>query len=202
MTCEELHSQPSWNTHILHINSLLTAIPKCWKDKINSEVTEFQGRPCFGLVISKRIMPITKVTSSKVYWDAVNEKIKRPTVLKTWIDLFPFLENVNWSFVYSLVYKISGEPYLQSFQYKIINRSLNCRHNLYKWNKIPCNKCVYCPNIDTLEHHFCYCSVSEKFWCEIGDFLYNVISVKINLSVCEILFGIMNFSYGESNVCM
>ena len=52
-------------------------------------------------------------------------KIKKPTVLETWIDLFPFLENVNWSPVYSLVYKIS---------------------------------------------------------------------------VCEILFGIINFSYGECNV--
>ena len=83
MTCEELHSQPSWNTNILHINSLLTAIPKCWKDKINSDVIEFQGRPCFGLVISKQIMPITKVTSRKVYWDVVNEKNKRPTVLET-----------------------------------------------------------------------------------------------------------------------
>ena len=27
-----------------------------------------------------------------------------------------------------------------------------------------------------------------------------IISVNINLSVCEILFGIMNFSYGECNV--
>ena len=54
--------------------------------------------------------------------------------------------------------------------------------------------------MDTLEHHFCYCSVSEKFWCEINGWLYNIISVKINLSMCEILFGIMNFSYGERNV--
>ena len=59
---------------------------------MNSEVIEFQGRPCFGLVRIKRIMPITKVTSRKVYWDAVNEKIKRPTVLETWIDLFLYTD--------------------------------------------------------------------------------------------------------------
>ena len=28
MTCEELGSQPNWNTNIIHTNSLLAAIPK------------------------------------------------------------------------------------------------------------------------------------------------------------------------------
>ena len=69
-------------------------------------------------------------------------------------------------------------PYLQSFQYKILNRTVNCRYNLYKWNKISSNKCLHCLNVDILEHHFYYSPVSTKFWCEINHFLHNMISVK------------------------
>ena len=163
MTCEELKSQPSWNTNILHINFLLAAIPKAWKAKMNNNTFIFQGIPCFGLVINKSIIPISKVTSRKVYWDTVKSKVKKPTSLEVWLDLFPFLESVNWSSIYNLVYKISKEPYLQSFQYKILNRTVNCRYNLYKWNKISCDKCLYCSNTDTVEYHFYYCSVSTNF---------------------------------------
>ena len=144
MTCEELGSQPNWNTNILHTNSLLAAIPKTWKSKINSSTLKFQGTPCFSLVINKCITPIAKVTSRKVYWDMVQGKIKKPTAAEIWVDLFPFLEDVNWSSIYKFEYKISNEPYLQSFQYKILNRTVNCRYNLYKWNKISGNKCLHC----------------------------------------------------------
>ena len=44
---------------------------------------------------------------------------KKPTEEEIWVDIFPFLEGVNWSSIYKFVYKISNEPYLQSFQYKI-----------------------------------------------------------------------------------
>ena len=69
MTGEELRSQPNWNSNILHINSLLAAIPKVWRAKINNNTFIFQGIPCFRLVINKSIIPISKVTSRKVYWD-------------------------------------------------------------------------------------------------------------------------------------
>ena len=188
---EYLGSRPNWSTNILHTN--LAAIPKRWKLKINSSTFKFQVTPCFSLVLNKGITPFTKVTSRKVYWDIVKSKTKRPTSIEIWVDLFPFLESINWSSLYKLVYKISNEPYLQSFQYKILNRTVNCRYNLHKWNKISSNKCLHCFNTDTLEHHFYYCPGSTKFWGEVNHFLHNTISVKINVSVCEILFGIFNY---------
>ena len=82
-----------------------------WKAKINNKTFIFQGIPRFGLVINKKIIPISKVTSRKVYWDTVKSKVKKLTSLEVWVGLFPFLESVNWSSVYNLVYKISNEPY-------------------------------------------------------------------------------------------
>ena len=36
----------------------------------------------------------------------------------------PFFENVNWKDINTLPYRITTEPYLQSYQYKIIKRIL------------------------------------------------------------------------------
>ena len=103
MTGEELRSQPSWNSNILHINSLLAAIPKVWKAKINNTFI-FQGISCLGLVMNKSIIPISKVTSRKVYWDIVKRKVNKLTSLEVWVDWFPFLESVNWSSIYNFVF--------------------------------------------------------------------------------------------------
>ena len=67
------------------------------------------------------------------------------------------MENVDWSTIYSLPYKIIGEPYFNSFQYKAPNRILNFKDKLFIWKKSDNNKCIYCQNIDTLEHHLFYC---------------------------------------------
>ena len=75
-----------------------------------------------------------------------------PTAVSTWIDLFPFLEQVNWAHLFTYVNKVTSELYLQSFQYKVTNRTLNCNYNLFKWNILDHSICEYCPLVtDTIE---------------------------------------------------
>ena len=116
----------------------------------------------FSLILNNNIVPIEKVTSKKIYCEILRGKIKPPSALGTWLNLFPFLENFNWQKVYSLVYSISKEPHLQTFQYKVLNRSINCRYNLYKWHILSSSKCCYCSDIDMIEHHFYYTVLSQK----------------------------------------
>ena len=142
--------------------------------------------------LNRTVIPLEKVTSKKVYWEIVNCKIKPASTQTTWLDLFPFMEHIDWNKIHSLVYKVSKEPYLQSFQYKIINRTTNCRYNLWKWNITSNARCLYCTEIDTIEHHFYYCSASTRFWNEVIQWLQNKINCSGVLSVCEILFGLIN----------
>ena len=39
--------------------------------------------------------------------------------------------------MYNCVYKISNEPYLQPFQYKILNKTVTFRYNLYNGIRFP-----------------------------------------------------------------
>ena len=48
------------------------------------------------------------------------DKIKPPTAVESWVNLYPFLEQFDWKEIYAIPFKKTKEPYLQSFQYKII----------------------------------------------------------------------------------
>ena len=82
----------------------------------------------------------------------MQNKFEAPTSINTWLDRFPFLENINWRDIYELPYKTVSEPYLQSYQYKIVNRILNCNERLNKWKIKKGPECDSCGEIDAIEH--------------------------------------------------
>ena len=119
--------------------------------------------PPYSIIINEKPKEIIKVYSKDVYWEIASAKVKEPTSINNWVDLFPFLESIDWKSVFTLACKICKEPYLQTFQYKVI---------------------------DTIEHHLYYCPISLKFWNEVSLWLYDITKVKLNLTICEIIFGI------------
>ena len=199
-TAENLRARPEWNTNIINIYSLLDAIPKYWKLKINNVTCKYTAIPKFSLILNNRVTEITRITSRKVYSELIRDMVKEPTAIETWLDLFPFLEHIEWKSVFILIYKITKEPYLQSFQYKVLNRTINCRYNLYKWKIISSKTCNYCIQTDTIEHHFYYCSDSNNFWKEVTVWLYNITNIKFNFTICEIIFGFFRTSFTDEYV--
>ena len=99
-----------------------------------------------------------------------------------------------------LVYKITKEPYLQSFQYKILNRTLNCHYNLYKWKIAPSPTCIYCTQTDTIEHHLYYCNATISFWGEVSTWLYKINQIKLCFTVCEVIFGFCEASLTDESI--
>ena len=92
--------------------------------------------------------------------------------------------------MFTLVYKITKEPYLQSFQYKVLNRTLNCCYNLYKWKISSSPTCIYYTQTDTIEHHLYHCNVTINFSKEVSTWLYKVNLIKLSLTVCDVIFGL------------
>ena len=150
--------------------------------------------------MNNKAVHLKKITSKKVYWEIVKFKIKPPSAKDKWFDLFPFLDHIDWTKIYRLTYTVSKEPYLQTFQYKILNRTTNCRYNLWKWNLLPSGKCQFCVEIDTIEHHFYYCSVSRRFWSNVLKWFQSKTSFTVDLSVCEVLFGVTIDCYGDKEI--
>ena len=126
--------------------------------------------------------------------------IKQPTSTERWINTFPFLEKEDWSLIFKRTFEITQEPYLQTFQYKIINRILNTREKLYKWKIADTDKCSECGEVDGVEHHLFYCQDSKLFWKRLKEWMLNNIGYGFELTVCEVIFGIPNTNYSDTKL--
>ena len=183
---------------ILKYNAVKRAIPIEWKTILKKTETF----PINVNNIYRSTMPLIKinniwkqietVTSRNIYIKTILGNIQPPTVIDTWINIYPFLELIEWKNIFTLASKITSEPYLQSLQYKIINRILNCNDKLYKWKiaQTPLCNNNNCKVNDTLEHYLCSCEDSKRVWDGIENWLRDNLSIGYKLTECEILFGI------------
>ena len=132
--------------------SIVTAIPREWKSKIKKEkllqekLASLINNDTY-IIINNRYKLAKLVTSKEIYQKLIVEKIEPPTSIEKWINIFPFMENIDWSKIFSLSFRTIREPHFHSFQYKVLNRILNCKDKLFTWKKTDNNICVYCNDV-------------------------------------------------------
>ena len=51
--------------------------------------------------------------------------------------------------------------------------------------------CFVCQQIDNLEHYFFYCRDTKYFWNQVEKWLSNLFSISVNLTVLEVLLGVL-----------
>ena len=183
LSLQQFNAKFSTNLDNLCFNKIISAIPYKWKEKlrktkISCTVIKDTTVSCQG-----KLKDITKVSNKALYWIALHKNIQEPTAVEKWIETFPFLESISWHKIFKMAHIISNEPYLHSFQYKILNRILNNNYNLYKWKLKDSPICVYCDEF--------YCVRSSLFWTRLQKWICNALKVKheTEFTICEILFG-------------
>ena len=192
---EEIRIQTFGQIDQMNWNSIISAIPKEWKIKLKNTVDmaqliELIKMDTIYIFRDKKPKQIIKITSKYIYQILVAKKQMPPRAIDKWRDIFPFLENFEWKEIYELPYRIIKEPYLQSFQYKLLNRIINCRDKLLTWKISDSNKCIYCEEIDTIEHHFFDCIQCQIFWNKVLSWSKRNLETSIKPTICDILFGI------------
>ena len=189
----DLNEHHNLTINMLAYNSIISAIPKEWKKKIlnvqNIEI-EIINDSIPSFFIRNTHKPIITLKNKDFYTTLIMEKTMPPSSINKWIDTYPFLEKYNWSDIYKLTNRYISEPYFQSFQYKIINRILNTNEKLFTWNLKNSNKCTFCNNIDTIEHHLYYCRASGHMWDCLQKWINTNLRINFKLTVCEVLFGL------------
>ena len=93
--------------------------------------------------------------------------------------------------------KAARETDVQSLQFKIINRYIPCKENLYLWGKESSDKCCLCNEIDTIElFFFAQCSYNRVFWQGVSKLVQQALGINIKLYDLDIIFGLP----GEENI--
>jgi hypothetical protein len=107
-----------------------------------------------------------KVDIKEVYWLLVQKKLKEPVHQKKWMDEFPLMKEVEgiWPRIYTSAHVGIREVAIQSLQYRIINRIINCQSKLYEWKITNSRNCIFCNNNDSIQHFFIDCENIKMFW--------------------------------------
>ena len=100
--------------------SIMAAIPREWKLKIKSDsnlqnkLSTLNDNETY-IIINNKYKLCKLSTTKEIYQHLIKNKIQVPTAIEKWINIFPFMESVDWSKIYSLPFTIIKEPYFHSF---------------------------------------------------------------------------------------
>jgi hypothetical protein len=119
-----------------------------------------------------------------------------PKHVERWEEDFPGLKEMDsefWANIYKNSFQYCRETKLQSLQYRLINRIINCQQKLMQWKIINNSICKFCNLEDTLIHFFLQCSNTKNLWYMILNWWNSLDIIKIelfshDLSEC-LLFG-------------
>ena len=174
----------------LDYNSIIAAIPNTWKKAIRNLTSENKTREIQGSYdINHLKINLSKLTN-KIVYESLTFKNCIPTAVNKWIEYYPFLETIDWDAIYELPSKITKDLKLQNLQYSIVHRYAVCNYNLKLWQIKDSFDCQYCLHIDTIEHAFFYCSYVKVLWNILQKLNSDVLKVKFDLTVLEVLLGI------------
>jgi hypothetical protein len=158
---ETLKEKYKLNVNILNYISLIKNIPKAWLE-ILKDKSDIPSDTDLKLV---RILN-GNINAKDIYWILVDRKYKEHPSIRKWEEDYPALveENEIWPKIYYNSYITTRETTLQSFQYRIINRTINCTKKLYDWGISSTPNCLYCGAVDNIIHFLLKCEKVKNFW--------------------------------------
>ena len=119
------------------------------------------------MCLTSRISLIKKFKCRDYYHLRIKQKYERPNKWAKFREKFnPEDKQLSEAFVMPL--RVSNEPYLRSFQYKVLNSILYRNELLCKIGFIFDPNCSFRHQTsETLSHTFLDCSFSSSFWNEL-----------------------------------
>ena len=94
--------------------------------------------------------------------------------------------------VYLLPIRVANEPYIRSFQYKVLNSILYTNDILYKIGYVSAPNCCFChETLETLSHILFSCSFSNSFWNEVIANILNKLCGCRCLSLRQVVIGFL-----------
>ena len=122
------------------------------------------------------------------------KKKKKKKKLNKWAKLREEfnLEDKQLSEAFVMPLRVANEPYLRSFQYKVLNSILYTNELLWKIGYTSNPNCSFChQTTETMSHIFFDCTFSTSFWNEICDKILNKLNScrSLSLEYREIILG-------------
>ena len=142
-----------------------------------------------------------------VYEIFCHKKYITATCIHKWNEMHQRQEE-EWGDIFITTFKVVRETKLQSFQFKLIHRIINCNDKIYDMKIKASPQCSYCDEIDDTSHFCFHCLNVRHLWylfCQTWNGKeYHRVNVPNYPDVYDILFGIKNMNDGHEvlNFCI
>lgn len=188
-------------------NRLNKAVPANILNGMSPLQREIEGQGLY-IVDSKGSQVDAGLLSAKDFYLILSKKKTRKVAAKIkWAQILDTFEEAqlegSWSYWFSLPYKVSREVRLQSFQYKVLHRTLPCGVFLEKLKIRASDKCMFCDGRDDIIHFLYQCPNTCNFWQSVSHWLLNnseLVHLPRQLEVTDFLFGIRGEDHSEKRV--
>jgi hypothetical protein len=191
MSFEELKLKFGIKGTFLNHLTLIKSIPESWKQIIKGKVD--LTVPKDSTLVRDSIL---NFTAKDIYSKLIIDKICQPKCISKWANEYELLaENLDelWYEIFYSPYKSCRDTKLQSLQYRLIYRVVNCQKKLFDWKIVDNPICKFCNNIDDIRHFFMLCGKVKKFWFDILRWWNRISDTKIVIESFDIeeciLFG-------------
>ena len=101
------------------------------------------------------------------------------------------LSDDDLKIAYNLPHPTAQEPYVRSFQYKVLNSILYTNAKLFKIGYLQHDKCTFCKTEqETLCHFLFYCRHSNMLWKNVEQYYLTITKEFHGLCLREVIIGI------------
>ncbi len=181
-----LYQVPRLN--VLDYYSLITSIPKKWRDSLSR--TTYKLINAEGADLVKEMKQTSKVCKL-VYSKLIKKLVYKQKSCEKWEKIFDCtIQTEQWRKYNSLAHKVTLNTKLVSFQYKILQRILCTNRTLKMIGVKRTDQCTFCSSVpETISHLFWECASVRKLWRELSRWLQPILDLEQSLNIKGILFG-------------
>ena len=132
-------------------------------------------------------------SGSRYFYEILNKDFINLRLRKKWNEMTNIDEtDVTWDKIYKICFKTTNRNDLFWLQYRIIQRILGVKSQLYKMNICNNNTCDFCQSAEeTLIHLFVLCPLVKRFWQNLNQWLQQSLGLYLDLNPPTIIFGIL-----------
>lgn len=157
--------------------------------------------------VDGRLLDLGNMSTKELYQVLMKGKNPRVAAKASWIREFEDYDGVDsdlqWAYWYKVPYLISREVRLQSFQFKVLHRTIPCNVYLQRIRIRDTKTCSYCDEWDDLVHFFYYCPATMAFWDSVALWLNansNTVIFPQDIEEPDFLFGLKGHAEDERRV--
>jgi hypothetical protein len=140
-------------TTFLHFYQVISAIPghlltKAKTNEFSAEMINNEDPESFHLD-ENVVINLLRAKSKDFYWLIVDKKYK------------------NWTNIFKSVQKTCRENRVREFHFKFIHRIVVTKKELFRFNIKSDSNCIYCGDLDSIDHTFLECQFTKSFTQEV-----------------------------------